>query len=203
MATPAPPLPPPQAARRRHSKLVRCIAIVLLALIVLVGIAVLILWLAIKPKRFVYTIEDGSVHGFNLNNDDHFNATFDIVLRSYNPNGKVSIYYDKMEVTVSYEDEMMAFNTVDPFFQPHRNVTRLEVKLMAQDVSLIGFAAKNLRLEKSSGEVELDVRVKAKVRLKVGVWKSGHRTLKIFCSPVLVHFSSSKGFERTFCDVDL
>uniref|UniRef100_A0A5B7AY86 Late embryogenesis abundant protein LEA-2 subgroup domain-containing protein n=1 Tax=Davidia involucrata TaxID=16924 RepID=A0A5B7AY86_DAVIN len=203
MATPAPPLPPPQAARRRHSKLVRCIAIVLLALIVLVCIVVLTIWLVIKPKRLVYTIEDGSIYGFNLTTKNHLNATFNFVLRSYNPNRRVSIYYDKLEVMVYYSDEVVAFNTVDPFFQPHRNVTRLGVKPVAQDVSMLGSEARDLRLEKSAGVVELDILVKAKIRFKVGVWKSRRRTLRILCSPVTVHFSSSKNFERTFCDIDL
>ncbi|KAA8544145.1 hypothetical protein F0562_022219 [Nyssa sinensis] len=163
MAAPAAPAARP-AGRPRHSKLVRRIALVLLSLIVLVGIAVLIIWLAVKPKRFVYTIEDGSIHGFSLNNN-HLNASFDFVLRAHNPNRRVSLYYDKMEVTVSYNDQTMAFNTVSPFFQRHRNVTRLGVKLMAQDVSLYGSVSKKLRLDKSSGEVELDVRVKAKIRI--------------------------------------
>lgn len=196
------PAPPPGAAKPRHSVLVRTIAMVLLALIVLVGVAVLIIWLAVRPKRLVYTIEDGSIHGFNLTNN-HLNATFNLVIRSYNPNSKVSIYYDKVEVLVSYDDQNVAFNTVAPFFQPRRNVTHLGVKLVAQDVALYGAVAKDLGLEKSSGEVELDVRVKAKIRFKVGVWKSRHRTMRILCSPTLVHFSSSKSFDRTYCDIDL
>ncbi|KAH7837664.1 hypothetical protein Vadar_016454 [Vaccinium darrowii] len=196
------PPAPPGAAKPRHSILVRTIAIVLLALIVLVGLSVLIIWLAVRPKKLVYTIEDGSIHGFNLTNN-HLNATFNFVIRSYNPNTKVSFYYDEVEVSVSYDDETVAFNTVDPFFQPRRNVTHLGVKLVAQDVGLFGAVAKDLRLERSAGEVELDVRVKAKIRFKVGVWKSRHRTMWILCSPTLVHFSSSKSFERTYCDIDL
>lgn len=195
--------PPPGAAKPRHSMLVRAIAILLLALIVLVGVTVLIIWVAVKPKKLVYTIEDGSIHGFNLTNNNHLNATFNLVIRSYNPNSKVSIYYDKVEVFISYDDETVAFNTVDPFFQPRRNVTHLGVKLVAQDVALFGAVAKDLKLEKSAGEVELDVRVKAKIRFKVGVWKSRHRTMRILCSPTMVHFSSSKTFERTYCDIDL
>lgn len=175
---------------------------VLLALIILVSLAVLIIWLTVKPKRLIYTIEDGSIHGYNLTNNQ-LKANFDFILRAYNPNTKLSIYYDKMEVSVYYDDQTVAFDTVSPFFQPHRNVTRLGLKLVAKDVTLFQSAAKDLSLEKSSGEVELDVKVKARIRFKVKAWKSRRRTMRVSCKPVLVHFSSSKGFERSFCDVDL
>ncbi|KAL6967136.1 hypothetical protein U1Q18_032940 [Sarracenia purpurea var. burkii] len=193
---------PPRAAQPRHSKLVRTIAILLLGLIVLVGLAVLIIWLAVRPKKLVYSVEDASIHGFNLTKN-HLNATFNFVIRAYNPNHKASIYYDKVEAAVSYDDETLAFSTGQPFFQPHRNVTRLAVRLVAQDAPLSAAVARDLRLEKSSGEVELDLRMTARIRFKVGVWKSRHRTLKILCSPTLVQFSSSKSFQRTICDVDL
>ncbi|GFZ17835.1 hypothetical protein Acr_26g0011050 [Actinidia rufa] len=146
--------------------LVRTIAIVLLALIILVGLSVLIIWLAVRPKRLVYTVEEGSIHGFNLTQNNHLNATFNFVIRAYNPNTKISIYYDKVEAYVFYYDETVAFTTVDPFFQPRRNVTHLGLNLMAREAALEGAAAKDLRLEKSSGEVELDIRVKAKIQVQ-------------------------------------
>ncbi|KAK6936121.1 Late embryogenesis abundant protein, LEA_2 subgroup [Dillenia turbinata] len=193
--------PPLQRAKPRP-RLLRWIAVAILALIVIVGLAVLIIWLAIKPKRLVYTVEEGFIQNFNLTNN-HLNATFDIVMRAYNPNTKVSIYYDSVEVSVTYDDQTVAFTGVEPFFQPHLNVTRLEVKPVAQYLPLKGSMAKDLGLEKSSGEVELAVYLKARIRFKVGDWKSKDRTLRVACDPVLAHFSSSKKFERTFCDVDL
>ncbi|PSR86542.1 Late embryogenesis abundant protein, LEA-14 protein [Actinidia chinensis var. chinensis] len=193
----------PQHPSHTHSMLVRTIAMVLLTLIIIVGLSVVIIWLAVRPKRLVYTMEEASIHGFNLAKNNHLNATFNFVIRAYNPNTKVSIYYDKVEAYVFYYGETVAFTTVNPFFQPRRNVTHLRLNLVARDSALEGAAARDLMLDKSLGAVELDVRVKAKIRFKVGVWKSGHRTLRIVCSPTLVHFSSSKRFERTFCDVDL
>lgn len=202
MAPPAPAPPPPQqAARPRYSRLLRLISIIILALIVLLGLAVLIIWLAVKPKGLIYVVEDGSIHGFRLSNN-HLNATFDFVMRAYNPNKKVSIYYDSMEVSVAYDDQNLASNGVQPFYQGHRNATRLDVKLVAQSLVLSGSVSKDLQLEKSSGKVELEVKVKARIRFKVGIWKSKHRTLRVFCLPV-VHFSPHKDLERTYCEIDL
>lgn len=188
--------------RPRHSTLLRGIAITLLALIVLVGLAVLITWLVVRPKRIEYIVEDGSIHNFNLTNN-HLNATFNFAIRSYNPNSRVSIYYDSIEASVQYEDQTLAFNVVDPFFQPHGNVTRLDVKLTAQYVPLSGSKSKDISHERSSGGIEIIVLLKARIRFRVGAWKSKDRTLIIWCPHVLVRYSRSNNFARTYCDTEL
>ncbi|CAI9104949.1 OLC1v1003749C1 [Oldenlandia corymbosa var. corymbosa] len=189
------------ATRPAHSTLLRTLAIFLLALILLVAIAVIVIWLAVKPKKLVYTIESGSIHNYNLTNN-HLNATFNFELRAYNPNSRVSIYYDRIESTVYYDDQTLAVNSLQPFHQPKRNVTRLNLNFVSTNVELFPGVAKNLQMEKMSREVELEIRVKAKIRFKVGAVKN-HRTLRLLCAPVVVPFSSSKSFERTPCDIDL
>lgn len=192
----------PQLPGARRPRLLRLIASVLLTLIVLTGLTILIIWLVIKPKRLVYTVEESSIHGFNLANN-HLNATFDFVLRTYNPNKRVSIYYDSMVASVVYDDQTIAFDVVDPFFQSHRNARRFPIQPVARSIPLSGNAAKDLRVEKSSGLVELDISMKAKIRFKVGVWKSRHHTLKVTCPAIRAPISSSKNFQRTYCEVDL
>ncbi|GMJ10781.1 hypothetical protein like AT5G22870 [Hibiscus trionum] len=142
-----------QATQRpvRRFNLVRCVAICCLALIVLVGLAVLVTWLAIRPKRLDYTLENGSLQNFNLDNNRHLNATFDFVLMAYNPNSRTSVYYDFMESAVSYKDQTLAFGTIDPFFQPHRDTTRVELRLVATNLVLSSSTYKDLRRGKSSG----------------------------------------------------
>ncbi|KAF9593547.1 hypothetical protein IFM89_024136 [Coptis chinensis] len=186
---------------QRRPMLVRCIVIGIVLTVVLVGFVVLVVWLAVRPQRLVYTVEDGKVHGFDLYKN-HLNASFDFILKSYNPNHKISLYYDSIEVSVAYDDKIIAFDYVDPFHQPRHNVTRLEVKPMARSVPLMGSVSKNLRIEKSSGQIELAVLVKARIRFKVGIWKSSHHTLKVYCKPVGVQLDPSRKFETTYCDVN-
>ncbi|KAH7561139.1 hypothetical protein ACOSP7_016269 [Xanthoceras sorbifolium] len=197
-----PPAEPSASAIQKHTGLFRCITIFFLALIVIVGVTVMAIWLVIRPKRLIYTIDNGSIHNFNLTNN-HLDSTFNFVIRAHNPNGRASIYYESIEVSVAYNDQNVAFNTLEPFRQPTRNITRLETRLVAQNAALSGSASRDLKRERSLGKVELDVHVKAKIRFKVGIWKSRRRTLKVLCSRVVVPFSSSKKFERTDCDIDL
>ncbi|XP_043699794.1 uncharacterized protein At1g08160 [Telopea speciosissima] len=192
---------PPTAPPSPRSRQIKCIAISLLALIVLIGLTVLIVWLVIRPKRLEYTIEDGSVHGYDMKYN-HINASFNFMLKAYNPNRKVSVYYDSMQVTLLYDDAPIAFDVVEPFFQPHRNVTLLELKPVAHTAPLLVSAAKDLNVERMSGEMELTIKVKARIHFKVGSWKSSKRTLWATCSQVDVHFSSPKSFSKIKCDTD-
>ncbi|KAJ0084227.1 hypothetical protein Patl1_30552 [Pistacia atlantica] len=193
--------PPPGHPPRKG--LFRYIAIFLLSIIVIVGVAVLIIWWIVKPKQLVYTIEDASIHNYNLTGNSRLNSTFDFNIRAYNPNGRASIDYDSIEVSAEYENQNIAFTTLEPFQQPTRNVTHLEANLVAQNIALPKSISNDLRRDKSKGEIDLDVRLKAKIRFKVGLWKSDHRTMRIICSPVTIHFSSSKNFERTECEIDI
>ncbi|KAK7246623.1 hypothetical protein RIF29_41493 [Crotalaria pallida] len=195
-----PPLQQPKPIR--SNLLIRYIAIFLLTLVVLVGIAVIIIWLVVKPKHLDYSVENAAIHNFNLTDANHLYANFDFTIRAYNPNSRVSLYYDTVEVHVRYEDQTLATNAIQPFFQSHKNVTRLQVRATAQTVALYGSVPKDLRVERSSGDIELDVLVRARIRFKVGAWKSKHRIMKVFCSPVLVNFSRDRSFNRATCEVD-
>ncbi|KAJ6408672.1 hypothetical protein OIU85_014262 [Salix viminalis] len=199
MANSAPP--PPPATPSPASKLVRIIAVVILALIVLVGLAVLITWLAVKPKQLVFRIDNASARDFSLKND-HLNATFAFLIKAHNPNGRISVYYGPAEVSAAYDGQTVAFNTLAPFRQPRRNVTWLAATLVARDVALPRDVSTDLAVQKKSGNIGLVVRMKARIRFKVGIFRLKHHTLRVSCSPVKVRMPLFKNFETTTCDLD-
>lgn len=102
---------------------------------------------------------------------------------------------------MSYDRQKVAYTPVGPFSQPRNNATDLAVNLVARDVALTGDMVRKLKRDRTGGAVELDVEMKAKIKFKMGKWKSGHRTLKVKCSPVFVRFPPYKSFERKICDV--
>ncbi|KMT07907.1 hypothetical protein BVRB_6g146030 [Beta vulgaris subsp. vulgaris] len=185
---------------KKRSPITLC-AIVCLALIVIVGLAILITWLAIKPKKIQYSVDEGWIRDYNLTNG-HLTSTFNFVLRTYNPNHKASIYYDKMDVTVYYRGQNVAYDKVEPFHQPKQNVTRIMFQNTAKDVTLQSDSVKYLKNERNGGQVDLDIKIKAKIRFKVGLLKTRHYKVKILCSPVVVNFSDDKRFQKVDCDVD-
>ncbi|KAL2557432.1 Late embryogenesis abundant (LEA) hydroxyproline-rich glycoprotein family [Forsythia ovata] len=187
---------PATTPRRRHASPVQkgCIAMVLLALVVLVGLSVFIFWLAVKPKELRYSIKDASIHVHNNTKEDIY-ANFNFTLLAYNPNGRISVYHDKFKIIVSSEYQTMFIDNVNiyPFYQPRRNVTDLH--FVVKDFVFHG-------AEKPSRYAIFEVKVSEKIRLKVGVFKY-HQTFRILCSDLMVPLSSSGGFQSVLCDRDL
>ncbi|GLT81741.1 hypothetical protein SLE2022_001760 [Rubroshorea leprosula] len=177
--------------------------LVLISIIVVLGLVVLFTWLALRPKKPVYSIESGSLSDFNLN-DIHLNSTFYFTIRTHNPNHRVSIYYDAVNSSVTHHNQSIAFSTIPRFFHRRRNVTDLTPKFVARDVALSHANAADLKQENRTGQVELEVHVTARIRFKAGVFKSRHRTLKVLCVPVMVPTTnSSPHFSPVTCETDL
>lgn len=143
-------------------------------------------------------VDSGSIQHLELTNTQ-LNASFKFGVRAYNPNKRVSVYYDSISATVGFGDQDLAFGVVKPFYQPTKDVTRMYVELAAQNIPLHNSVSKDLLLEKSAGEMDLDLWIKARIRFKVGAWKSTHRTLRIRCSPVIVYLSKPYPFKNTTC----
>ncbi|PIM98949.1 hypothetical protein CDL12_28562 [Handroanthus impetiginosus] len=191
----------PNPMKSQPPAVVRCVALVSLALIIFATVIVIIIWLAVQPKRLNYSVELGSISGYNFTNDHLITANFRFVLRTENPNNRVSFYYDKIVVKVSYEEQNLCADNVPPFYQRSGNVTRLDLNMAAKDAAVHGGAAEDLEREQESGDLDVEVKLRAKIRIKIGLLRV-HRTLKVVCGPLKVPFSSSKVFKRVRCDVD-
>ncbi|KAG8371244.1 hypothetical protein BUALT_Bualt13G0067500 [Buddleja alternifolia] len=194
MAPPAQQPPP-------RSPLLKWICIALLSLIVIIGLVILIIYLSVHPKKLKYSIEQGSITGYNLTHN-RLNANFYFVLRADNLNKRMSLYYDRIDVTVSYEDQKVSVNNVHPFYQRRRNVTNVDLYLVAKDAVVNAAAIGDLKRDKAAGNVDLDLKIRAKIRFKVGVFKI-HRKLQVDCGTMTVPLYTSKGFKRVLCDTDI
>ncbi|KAG1355019.1 putative NDR1/HIN1-like protein 2 [Cocos nucifera] len=193
---------PSPYSRTRPPNLLRWIAITALVFLILVGLAILIFWLVVRPSSLRYSVDDASIHGFNLTANE-LNASFNLTLRADNPNHRVGVYYDTFDVEVWISDQRVAFTEVAPFYQGHRNVTTIEVDPIARSVPLLTSVADNIKHDRTAGVVEMEVRVRASIRFKVGLAKTKHYTMTVDCSPVVVHLAQSTRFAKTYCDVDI
>nr|WIW57600.1 late embryogenesis abundant protein LEA30 [Pinus tabuliformis] len=152
-----------------------------LGTIVVLGLAVLITWLALKLEKPKYDLEYGSVSQFQISHDGLVNSKFFFNITTRNPNKKVAIYYDNIDAFLLYDDEEIAWASIPPFFQGDKNTTSLYTPLSGYSVSLQPGTSRDLKLEHSSGKVDLVLRLYARIRFKRGNWKSRHYTLSVKC----------------------
>ncbi|CAN0916509.1 Uncharacterized protein At1g08160 [Linum grandiflorum] len=171
-----------------------------LGLLLLLGLIFLITWLAVKPKNVVFTIDDASIRNFNLKND-HVTGSFYFDIRARNRNKHMKVYYDAVEVSTAFDGQSIAFAKLAPFRQPKRNVTVLETRLDSRDVALAHWLSKDVYAQWHSGQVKMNVRIKAKIRFKVGSIRWRKKTVRVLCPAVPISFRHGQSFQKVDCDM--
>ncbi|CAA7027729.1 unnamed protein product [Microthlaspi erraticum] len=197
-----PPIISPAQPLHRRRSFACYVFLAILTLLFFAAVCFLITWVVTKPMKLHYSV-DASVQKFNLTDDNHMSATFKLTIRSQNPNHRISVYYNSVEIFVKFKDQTLAFDTMEPFHQPRMNITRIDETLVAQNVAVSKSNGKDLRAQTALGKLDLEVYVKARVRFKVGIWKSARRTAKIECSPVTVSLSRLNKSQNSSCDADI
>lgn len=152
----------------------------ILSLLILAGLIVFFIWLALRPHKPRYYLEYASYPELNLT-DRILSSRMELNLTTRNPNGRVGIYYYKMEGYIFYGDQRIAGSDIGPFYQGHKAVTVLQPTFTAHSVILGKEAARDLRLENSAGALELKLKLYARIRFKVGRWRSRHYNMRVKC----------------------
>lgn len=207
-----PPIPPQASYAnngRRRSSCGPCSCLwslikFLISIVVIVGIAVLVLWLVFRPNELKVYVTSASLTQFNLANNSNlqYNLSLDMAFR--NPNKHIGIYYDYIEARAIYDGSRFGFNQLPTFYQGHKNTTDLYPLFQGQGLVLGDSVRSTYDREKGEGFYYVDVKLYTRLRLKVTFLKIRVRP-EITCTlrlPVPGKGGSIAVFEGTRCDVD-
>ncbi|EXB88715.1 hypothetical protein L484_015404 [Morus notabilis] len=108
-------------------------------IILTIILASFIFWLIFLPQELKFTATDASLAQFNLSTADNSTLSYDLVLNITirNPNKRVSMYFDRVQVATNYRKKRFAtvtLNSTTPFYQGHKNTTVLHPVLRGQQV---------------------------------------------------------------------
>ncbi|KAL5211226.1 hypothetical protein ABZP36_022073 [Zizania latifolia] len=180
----------------------KCIAASLLAMVVVVVIIV-ILWLALRPAKLHVSVDHAAVSRLNFTSGGSLDGTFDVTLRAYNRNKRAAVSYHSLEVGVWYEDVYLAGAVVPGFYQPPQNETRIDVAAPFVAAALPRGVEADVKRDRTSGVLPVEVHVRAKARFRYGMVKTRRYTVRARCQPVVVVFASPSSFDRVYCDVHI
>ncbi|KAK4281712.1 hypothetical protein QN277_013173 [Acacia crassicarpa] len=184
-----------------------CICNLLLTIIIVVGIAVFVFWLLVRPNVVKFHVTDASLTQFNFtsNNTLFYNLAVNITIR--NPNRKLGLYYDQIEASASYQDAWFDSQTLTPFYQGHKTTDVLNPVFAGQRFLLLDpTQASELNKDQSSGIYNIDVTLHLKVRFKLGALKTFKFKPKVNCDlslPLTPNGNSSAAeFQTKRCGID-
>lgn len=209
------PSVPPQTTYHRHGRgrgcgccgsLLCALLKIIIAIIVIVGIAVLVFWLVVRPHKVKFEVNEATLTEFNLSNNTlYYDLALNMTIR--NPNKRLGIYYDKIEASPYYEDQRLTTITLTPFYQGHKNTTVLEPAFTGQNMVLLsGSELTSYNSENASGVYSVNVKFSLRVRFKLGKIKTPKYKPKVDCDLTVPLSSGSSAstavFTPTKCDVD-
>lgn len=185
-----------------------CICTILCTILVVVGLAVLIFWLIVRPHEVKFYASDASVSTFNFTNTNNNNLNYNLAVNftARNPNKHIGVYYDRIEANAIYAGQRFSTVQGPVFFQGTKNTTDFgPVEFRGQHLVELGSGDReDYNKQTNDGVYEIQLKLHLRVRFKLGLFKTGTWKPKIKCNlKVPLDGQSSQPFERTRCNYDL
>ncbi|CAN6894064.1 unnamed protein product [Brassica oleracea var. botrytis] len=183
---------------------------ILIAVAVILGITALILWLIFRPNAVKFYVADANLNRFSLDSSNNSNLHYDLDLNFTirNPNQRLGIYYDVVQVSGYYGDQRFGSVEIAQFYQGHKNTTVVVTKMEGQNLVVLGDGARaDLKEDDLTGVYRIDVRLVMSVRFKFWIIKSWKVKPKIRCDDLKIPLGSSNStsgfkFQTMQCNFD-
>uniref|UniRef100_A0A0E0J709 Late embryogenesis abundant protein LEA-2 subgroup domain-containing protein n=1 Tax=Oryza nivara TaxID=4536 RepID=A0A0E0J709_ORYNI len=190
---------------------------VLVVLAILVGIIALIVYLVLRPTHPRFYLQDATLRQLDLSNSSStaggvLSTTIQVTVASRNPNDRVGVYYDRLDVYASYKyQQITVAASLPPVYQGHGDVDVWSPVLAGPSVPFAPYLADAISQDCQAGYLILQVKIDGRVRWKVGSWISGHYHLFVTCPAFLVTAGGNgspgaSGFRfqtTTYCHVEV
>ncbi|ERN16143.1 hypothetical protein AMTRI_Chr11g95450 [Amborella trichopoda] len=158
----------------------------LIGFIILILFIILIIWLVLRPTKPRFSLQDATVNYFNVTTPNLLSSNFQITIVSQNPNDRIGIYYDRLEVYASYRSQQITFRTaIPPNYQGHNDYSVWSPFLTGDRVPIAPFLAADLSQEQNYGVAQVSVKMDGTVRWKVGAWTSGNYHIYVSCNAIV------------------
>lgn len=175
---------------------------ILLVLALLVALIALIIYLVLRPTHPRFFLQDASLRQLDLSNTTTttsaagaLSTTLQVTVASRNPNDKVGVYYDRLDVYASYKYQQITVAASLPaVYQGHGDVDVWSPVLSGPGVPFAPFLADALSKDIAAGYLILQVRIDGRVRWKVGSWVSGHYHIFVTCPAYFINAGAGSGY---------
>lgn len=166
----------------RH-KLYRRIFACLLSLIIIVLFIILVIWLVLRPTKPKFLLQDTSIYEFNLTADSNIlSSNIQITISSRNPNDRIGIYYDRLDVFSEYKDTQITGTTGLPSgYQGHNDVNIWSPFLSGVAVPITPYLSASIGQDENAGFFLIYIKIIGQLRWKVGTWISGTYHIDVSC----------------------
>ncbi|KAJ1270929.1 hypothetical protein BS78_06G088500 [Paspalum vaginatum] len=161
------------------------VAACILTLAAVVGFIVLVIYLALRPSKPSFYLQDVQLRSIDLS-DPALSLDLQVTVASRNPNERVGVYYKTLDAFTTYRDEPVTVPVALPaIYQGHKDSSVWSPVMSGDAVPVAQYVADAMRQDIAAGYVLLHVRIDGRVKWKVGSWVSGGYHLFVNCPALL------------------
>ncbi|KAJ0692314.1 putative Late embryogenesis abundant protein [Helianthus annuus] len=179
------------------TRVTKLICAVFLSILFTVGLVTFILWLGLRPHRPRFHIQQFSFPSLaEPNGFSTAQLTFNVTAR--NPNIEIGIYYDTVNLTLYYRDQVIAQTPLlFPFYQSPKNTAIIYGTLSRPQLKIDNARWTQFLAARKQGAVPFRLDVASSIRFKVSTWDSRrhkmHANCEIGVGPNGMLLASDKG----------
>lgn len=167
---------------KHHKKLFYTFTTFILSLLLLI----LVIWFILHPTKPQFSLKEADIYQLTLSRSHLLNSSIQITLLSNNPNQKVGIYYDEIQVYASYKGQQITLDSsVPPFYQDYKDSNLLSMVLVANGLPVDPSFGYEVGRDQMAGRLVLKVKANGELRWKVGTWVSGRYRFNVNCVAIL------------------
>ncbi|KAH9659593.1 LEA 2 domain-containing protein [Citrus sinensis] len=181
--------PPYYQPPTRRNNLLRPLVVAAVAVTVILGCALLIFWLVVRPRIPEFHLTSLSVSNFSTN-QSQVTGNWDAAIEAYNPNKKMRVSYYDVVSGIYYDGNYLTRTPLPPFSQDTRERTPLSAKFSVIDSYVERKVLDSINAERARGAVKFDFRLEAIAGFKYGGWRTRRRLVRVWCPDVPVNVSS-------------
>ncbi|KAG6401620.1 hypothetical protein SASPL_138484 [Salvia splendens] len=155
----------------------------LLSFVFVFLLIVLLVWAILQPKKPRFTLQDATIFNLNISAPNVISTTVQVTVNSRNPNSRIGVYYDRLDVFATYRSQQISYYTViPPVYQGHKDVNVWSPFLYGNNVPVAPYNGIALAQDQSNGAINLLIKINGRVRWKVGSFISGRYHLHVACA---------------------
>lgn len=147
---------------------------------------IFLIWLLLHPSKPQFSLKEADIYQLNLSGPHLLNSSIQATLLSNNPNKKVGIYYDILQVYASYKGQQITLDTsLPPFYQAHEESNLLSASLVGNGLPVAPSFGYEVGRDQSAGNLLLNLKANGRLRWRVGTWVSGRYRFNVNCIAIM------------------
>ncbi|KAJ6994365.1 NDR1/HIN1-like protein 1 [Populus alba] len=174
----------------KRRRFVRLLFAVILTFLLIALIVILLVWAILRPSKPKFILQDATVYAFNVSYPSFITSNFQVTVSSRNPDDRVGIYYDRLDIYATYRDQQITLRTSIPSsYQGHKETNVWSPFIYGNSVPVSPYNSVALSQDQGAGVVMLMIKIDGRVRFKVGTFISAKYNLHVRC-PAYIQFGS-------------